>query len=228
VNAFKPVAELITPEPPDWLSEHLWQWSPTIGMSRAVEGRQPTRAEMVSLLKKVRDAAALLQGAVAKPSVCEFLNAGGTIPMDSPFKFQMIVGELQLRAERASKLPNLINDKGKTKPGRGHAQPDGAMSAKTYCALLIAEAWKYFRGAYPAPRNTQAARAADMYWHLTGGKTQSWGAYPLTAWRHQFTQAATAPAERDRGELQRHMKESARWADYLRSGTDFEGGKQSG
>jgi site-specific DNA recombinase len=43
-DEFKAVAELITPNPPDWLTEHLSRWASTILMSQAVELRQPTRA----------------------------------------------------------------------------------------------------------------------------------------------------------------------------------------
>jgi hypothetical protein len=226
IDEFKAVARLITPDPPDWLAEHLMSWAPTIFLSKAAELRQPTRAEMVEILTKVRDAAALLQRALAQPSVCEFLDAGGSEPLDAHFKFRMVVGELQLRADRASKLPNLVDKKGKVKAGRGHAQPDGAISTQTYCALLIAEAWKWFRGEYPAPRNKRAAQAIDLCWQLAGGKREtSWGNNPLTAWRYHLKAAATIPAEQERAELRRHMREHVRQVDLLKSEAAGESGK---
>ena len=85
--------------------------------------------------------------------MCEFLNAAATTPLDAPHKFQIVLGELQIRASRALKLSNLVNSKGKTKAGRGRALPDGAISGQTYCALLIAEIWKRFHGEYPPSSN---------------------------------------------------------------------------
>ena len=169
-DALKPVAELIVPDPPDWLAEHLSRWTTTIYMHQAIERRQPTRAQMVKILAKVRDAADLLRRALGEPSVCEFLNAGASRPLDASYKFQLVLEELHIRAGRALKLPNLIDGKGKVKAGRGRALPDGAISGQTYCALLIAEAWKRFHGEYPASRNRKAAKAVDLYWRLAGGQ----------------------------------------------------------
>ena len=144
-NAFEPVADLIAPDPPDWLPEHLLRWSSTIFISYAVEWRQPTRAEMVKILGEVRDAAAFLQRELGQPSLREFLDVGGSEPLNASTKFQTILAELQVRADRASKLSNLVDDKGRARAGRSRAQPDGAISAQAYCALLVAEAWKWFR-----------------------------------------------------------------------------------
>ena len=225
-DAFKPVAELITPDPPEWLAEHLLRWATTIYMCQAVERRQPTRAQMVKILAKVRDAADLLRRALGEPSVCEFLNAGASTPLDASYKFQIVLGELQIRAGRALKLPNLIDSKGKVKAGRGRALPDGAISGQTYCALLIAEAWKRFHGEYPASRNRKAAKAVDLYWRLAGGQRDiSWGNDPLAAWRYHLKEAESIPAEQDRAEIRRHMLESARFADHLKSEAAREGGK---
>jgi hypothetical protein len=80
---FEPIAKLISPNPPEWLVEHLEGSLPSISMSCAVEMRQPTRAEMLELVISIREAAALLIRALGEPSVCEFLDAGvpGTIQL---------------------------------------------------------------------------------------------------------------------------------------------------
>ena len=178
VENFNEVAKLIAVDPPDWLAEHLRRWSSTILMNHAVELHQPTRRQMGKTLSSVGDAAALLQRALANPSVREFLDAGADCPINSPGKIQMILGEVRSRAEHASALPALVNEKGKTKAGRGPALLDGAISAQAYCALFIAETWKWFSGKYPAPRNRIVAKAIDLYWRLSGGQVQHWGAIP--------------------------------------------------
>lgn len=210
--AFAPIAKLIAPDPPEWLAEHLQRWSPTIFLSRAVEMRQSTRAEMRQMLAQISSAAGLLQRALSEGSVREFLDADPSTPMDSSGKFQMILGELLFRADRAARSPILDSRTGRTKAGRGPALPDGAISAQTYCALLIAETWKWFRGEYPAPRNRQAARAVDLYWQLSGGQKQIWGNDPLSSWRHHFIKAQAIPAEKDRAEYRRHLLEANRAA----------------
>jgi hypothetical protein len=54
VEAFEPVAQLITPKPPTWLKEHLRRWLPMYPY--AVEILQPSRAEMRAILTKVAEA----------------------------------------------------------------------------------------------------------------------------------------------------------------------------
>ncbi|HWA91159.1 MAG TPA: hypothetical protein VG889_14065 [Rhizomicrobium sp.] len=223
---FKPVAEMVAPNPPEWLAEYLHEWAPMFFLDQAVGLRQPTRAQMVKILKKVRDAAALLRRALAESSVCEFLNAGGDRPMDAPFKFQMIVGELQVRADRASKLPVLVDHKGKVKPGAGRAQLGEAIPARIYCAIFIAEAWKWFRGRYPGPRNRRAAQAIDLYWKLAGGRRdRRWGGDPLGAWRSNFEDAAKTPTDKYRAEFRRHMGQHAQFAEMQKLGTEPDDGK---
>ena len=194
-------------------------------MSQAVERRQPTRAEMLAKLKRIRNAAAILRHELGDASVCEFLSEGGSQPLDAAQKFQMIVGELEIRAERASKLPNLVNKKGRTKAGQGRAQPDGAISTQTYCAMFIAEAWKWFRQEYPAPRNRDAAKAIELYWNLVGGQRNTWGGDPLNAWRPHLKEAAKIPPDqKDRAEIRRHLRINAMDADTINSEAAMEDG----
>jgi hypothetical protein len=96
--------------------------------------------------------------------------------------------------------------------------PKAGVSAKTYCALLIAETWLYFNGNYPPTGNKHAAEAADIYWRLSGGERQSWGNDKLTAWRRHFREASgdqSAEIKSSRAEYQRHLRESAHQAQAL-------------
>jgi hypothetical protein len=130
----------------------------------------------------------------------------------------LTLAEIGKRAERASKSPDLMNRKGETKRGRGRALPGGAIPAQGYCALLIAETWKWCVGDYPLPPSMIAAAAAGLYWRLAGGQVQSWGNNPSEAWRHHLKKLATLNAESDRKEYRRHMEESERRAQQIRDG----------
>jgi hypothetical protein len=125
------------------------------------------------------------------------------------------VDDVQARADRASKTPDLVDSKGKAKAGRGRARPSGAISAQTYCAIFIAEVWKFFRGKYPAPRNKEAEEAADLYWKLAGGKRDSWGNDPAGAWRPHLAKADKTPAIQDRAEIRRHLRGAAQQSKLL-------------
>jgi hypothetical protein len=213
IEAFEPIAALIAPNPPDWLAEYFRQWAPTIYLSDAVELRQPTRTEMRKILAEVSEAAGLLQRALAEPSVCEFLDAGGNEPLNAPVKLQILLGEIKLRADRASEQTNLVNEKGKSKPGRGRAQVGEVISTRVFCAILFAEAWNCVWGKFPAPRNPKAAQALELYWELCGCERDSWGDEPQNAWRDHLATAARTRAERERAEFRRHMRELSRHAD---------------
>ncbi|HEY4275994.1 MAG TPA: hypothetical protein VGM68_10950 [Rhizomicrobium sp.] len=206
---YEAVAKLLAPNPPPWLSGYLKRWAPSIFLHHGVEQRQPTRAEMREILIEIVKSAGLLQRAIIEPSVQEFLSGVSTEPLELPVKFQSLLGELKKRADLASQSPILVDHKGKTKGGRNRAFPVEAISAQTYCALLIAEVWKWFRGDYPAPRNRQAQKSAEIYWHLANGPRQGWGNDTLAAWRYHIGNALKTK-EKERTEFRRHLRESER------------------
>lgn len=208
IEEFQPVARLIAPDSPGWLASLLMRWAPTIFLNYTVEKRQPTRAEMKRILNGVHQSAAFLQRALGEPAVREFLDIGDDRPLGSMVKFDEVLSELNRRAANAAKVPALVNSSGKTKAGQGKALPDSAISAQTYCALLIAETWRSFRGEYPPPQNVDAAKATEILWKLSGGDKQTWGNNPLGSWRHHFKKASKLPAEQERAEIRRHLRES--------------------
>jgi|SRR5580698_605993 hypothetical protein len=218
VRKFRPVAQLITPAPPNWLGEHLLTWAHEVAVCLSMEQFQQKRAELTEDLRKIRKAAAFMRQRLDELSVCQFLSASGDEPLDAPYKFQIVLSELEIRAANAVNSPNLVDDKGKVKAGTGRAMPEGTISAHTYCALLIAEAWKKIHGKHPAPRNRNALEATDLYWHLVGGKRPpSWGDDHLMAWRHHLKQATTISNVRDRAEIRRHMDIAAGFEKFLNS-----------
>src|ERR1700761_3342012 len=73
-DALRPVAELIAENAPEWLSEFLFGWQPTLGLSRGVEANQPTRAEVRAALSAVESAAATLVQELSRAPVRELLD----------------------------------------------------------------------------------------------------------------------------------------------------------
>jgi hypothetical protein len=196
---------LITQKPPIWLKEHLRRWLPVYPY--AAEILQPSRAEMRAILTKVAEAASVLKKAL-RSSAIEFLDLGADEPLRAPGNLQAPLLDIRNRAAAASRSPALLDSK-----GRCRAMPKAGISAKTYCALLIAETWLYFNGNYPPPRNKKAEEAADIYWRLAGGERQSGGQDKLIAWRRHFQEALknqSAEMNALRKEHKRHLLESAR------------------
>jgi hypothetical protein len=215
IEAFESVARLITPNPPEWLIEHLRRWLPLFAV--AAEKLQPSRAEVRTRLTEVEAAASLLIGALGNTAIVEFLDRGANQPLPAPGNLQALLVDIRDRAAAASRSPALVDSKGRTKPGRGRALPKAGISAKTYCALLIAETWMYFNDNYPLPRNKRAEEAADIYWRLAGGE-RHWGKDKLIAWRRHFREASgdqSAEIKSSRAEYQRHLRESAHQAQAL-------------
>lgn len=216
LEPYQEIAQTIAEdETPAWLAEHLRRWAPSIFVGRAVEKRQPSRSEMRRCLVKIKDAASLLQRALAEPATREFLEADPFQAIENIGGLDWVLKDLADRADRASRSPALTTKTGKTRAGRGSATPTGAYSAQTYCALLVAEIWKYFRGNYPAPRNRQAAQAADGLWRAAGGERNGWGDDPLNAWRRHFICARAVDDDNMRAEIQRHLDEARRHSKLL-------------
>ena len=212
---FESIAELIAPDPPAWLAEHLCRWAPSVQLDQAVQKHQPSRGAMRTNLAEVKNATEVLLRALGTPAVREFLEPRASGPIPTLGYLQRMLIDLGDRAERGSQSPALVNAEGKTKAGTGRALPEGAISPQAYCALMIAEAWKHFRGDYPGSRNVDAARAAEDFWRLTGCERQSWSDKPLNAWRRHFETAETADQDELRGEYIRHLNKLAAQAAAL-------------
>ena len=185
----------------------------------AAEILQPSRAEMRAILTKVAEAASVLVTALGSSAIVEFLDLGADEPLLAPGNLRAPLLDIRDRAAAASRSPTLVDSKGRTKAGRGRALPKAGISAKTYCALLIAETWLYFRGDYPPPGNKKAKEAANIYWRLAGGEGH-WGE---DTWRRHFREASgdqSAEIKSLRAEYQRHLRESAHQAQALEDPTE--------
>ena len=71
---FQPIAQLVTPNPPEWFREylHFLYWS--VRRISVLGDEQPTRAEMLRTLAEVKTAAEVLMNALGRPVVLEILG----------------------------------------------------------------------------------------------------------------------------------------------------------
>ena len=213
-SCYREIAELLAGhDAPPWLPCCLYEWAVSVELDNRIGERQPTRAEMRELLRRVREAAAFLCRALGESSIRNFLEEEPADPIQYHGLLDRYLRDLAARAVRASNSPTLADEAGKTKAGKGRAATPDALSARTYCALLIVEAWNHFRGGYPGSRNREAARAAEIFWRATGAEeieTED-DRDPLTAWRRHFDKAkAPRGGEHIRQEFRRHLEERAR------------------
>jgi hypothetical protein len=196
---FQPIAQLVTPNPPEWFREylHFLYWS--VRRISVLGDEQPTRAEMLRTLAEVKTAAKVLMNALGRPVVLEIL---GTIRLPKVLYLLAMLRDLHDQARNASQSPILVKMDGRAKPGRGRACAEQTISARTYCALVIAECWKHFNGAYPAPSDRRAAEAAETYWQASIGKKSGIGGIDvLKAWRPHFKIVRLSIADRKRAEI---------------------------
>ena len=208
---FADVARFIAgPEAPTWLVEHFARWSPSLVLDCSVEKMQPTRVVIKERLAEVRDAAPMLQHALRHTPTREFLEIAPSGPIEYRVAFEHMLQDLAGRAERAIASPTLSTADGKTRPGRTKAVPPGASSAKLFCAAQIAEAWAYFHGVDPVPRNQRAAASAHAFWRASGGETKGCGDDPLNGWRYYFKQMQEPFVAALRRECRRHLVEAER------------------
>ena len=225
-SGFADVARLIAgDEAPPWLVETLKRWGPPVAVARGVDLLQPTRSEMKKRLQAVKDAAALIVNALNDGAIREFLDADaqGKIPYHG--QIDHMLRDLVRRGDEGLAL--LAAADGKTKAGRNKAFPPEYFPPKTFCAAIIAEAWSFIRGVEPAPKNRQAAAAADLFWRvlmddlrieptreplerIVAKEAKSWG-NRLNGWRHHFKQARKPAVAKIRQEFRRHLVEDKRW-----------------
>ena len=228
--SFADVARLIAGgHPPPWLVETLKRWGPSVAIARGVDFRQPTRSEMKKRLKAVKDAAALIVNALNDGATREFLDAGapGKIPYHG--QIDRMLRDLVRRGEEGAVL--LAAADGKTKAGRNKAFPPEYFPPKTFCAAIIAEAWSFIHSVEPAPKNREAAAAADLFWRvlmddlrieptkepldrIVAKEAKSWG-NRLNGWRHHFKQAREPAVAKIRQEFRRHLVEDKRWPELV-------------
>jgi hypothetical protein len=222
-SSFADVARKITDddEPPPWLMKAFERWALSLAIDRGIAVKQPTKAKTRKSLQAVKDAAHTLIDALNDGAIRGFLDeAPDEIPYHGPMDHML--RDLARRAGESA--PSLANADGTTKPGRNRAMPRRACHSKSYCAAMIAEAWSFFYGNEPSPKNQDAAAAAQIFWNGSAGimnvepaksafqgvvaqETKSWGSERLNGWRRHFEQAKDPALSKDRAEFRRHLKQ---------------------
>ena len=210
LDPFIDVARLICgDDPPTWLAEQLWRWNRWLYRDRRVEEIRLPRKQMRSTLREIENAALLLTEALAPSLIREFLDASPGGPIVDPERLMRALEDLSDRAFQARNGADLATKSGASKPGPGKARPE-SMSPRTLCAIMIWDAWKHVHKSEPAPKNRQAAEAAEAYWRSAGGERHYAGEEPLAVWRHHFKKAAAPRGEDFRAEWRRHLIEAER------------------
>jgi hypothetical protein len=194
IEHYEIIAGLIVGNPPPWFAEILMRWAPLVLFDALASRLHPSRADMRQRLTAVQEASLRIVQSLRQEERW-FLQADPRGPMTYRSSLITCLTDLASRAERASNLSVLVGEAGTTKAGSGRALPPGGASAQVYCAALVAEAWKYFNGADPAPANKRAQGATDALWvasraqsvlRLNKRRGRSETHEPGARWRHHL------------------------------------------
>jgi hypothetical protein len=184
------IGRLIVPrDTPPWLTDYFVYWATPLASEWSVEQLQLPKAEMKEQLTRVVDAADALNEALSQPVPKAFLERTHGIAIDKKFTgFQDSLQSIRRYAYLAATSSALLDGAGNIRRGRGKTPVPGGLDPKVFCALIVAEAWKFARGAYPGARNSKAAKAALSFWALSADTVVGWK-NGLTAWRQHFENA---------------------------------------
>lgn len=156
---------------------------------RAVETELPSREGLRALLRKLRDAAALIEGELFSPGVRDFTGWSGFHASVSDKDFQGVLGSYVERIEAALRSPGLVGESGTVNRGRGPARAPMRPAPEIFVALMVVEMWRHFRKVDPPPNGAEIAKIAEKLWVLAGGNASTEGGDPLAVWRPRLTQA---------------------------------------
>jgi len=166
---------------PAWLAESLRSWVGSIFLDRHIHQIQPTRAKMRRDLKSILNGELTTDDFWPSDSVVEFLAAFGDASTE----------ELCRRA-----LQSLQTEGNETRRGPGKAIPPKGIAPKTYCALIVSEAWEKLHRRRPRPKSARAGEAAELLWRAAAGDGHFGEEEPVARWRYHFVLADGAEPER--------------------------------
>jgi hypothetical protein len=187
---FEIIARLVVGDiAPAWLTKSLMNRAGSLFLDRHVYQKQPTRAEMRDNLEHI------LKGDVG---IGDFDSSGPVVEFITAF------GEASEKSCRRA-LKSLQTEGGATKPGPRKAIPPTGIAPKTYCALIIAEAWEKFHGIRPRQKSARAGQAAELLWRAARGEANFDGEEPNARWRYHFRLADRAEQRELRMEFRRQL-----------------------
>jgi hypothetical protein len=107
-DGFIEVARLITGEPPRWLAKHLQRWSSSVMLNGAVHSIQPGRAEARLRLRKLSEAAELIERELQDPILDPILEDRKFGPLPVNTSMDAVLREIYRRAELSSSRLDLL------------------------------------------------------------------------------------------------------------------------
>jgi hypothetical protein len=108
-DGFIETARLIAGEAaPSWLTEHLQSWSPSVMLDGLVHAMQLGKAEARSRLRKLSEAAELVERELQDPVLDPILEAEEFGPMPANKSMDAVLREIHRRAELSSSRLNLL------------------------------------------------------------------------------------------------------------------------
>jgi hypothetical protein len=138
--AYKELADILD-QSEGWLAGHFERWANGLAMHRWIVKSQPTRRVMRERITEIKDAALQLKQRLRDNRTVTFLADAGQLQFLDLNALLITLTTIATRADVA--ISSLVDDKGKTKSGRGKALVPGAITPELYCALIIAETWKF-------------------------------------------------------------------------------------
>lgn len=205
------LARLIQPKAtPPWLPEYFLYWANQIGQDWSIRELQPVRTKTKAHLKKIIRASEELSERLSEVATCSFIGRTSGPGFDAELEqLRPALNSLLRRANLASRSSWLSTAAGKTKPGRGKTPVPNTIDPKAFCALVVGEAWRFFREKYPSGKNSKAVDAAMFYWKMLGLRekpSRAWGSNPRGAWRPYFEKAQQPELAEQRKECLRILR----------------------
>lgn len=211
LRIFSDVARLIAPKTtPSWLPDLLAAYGREIAQDRGIQESLPSKASMRSRLLSSKEAAERIISLLNDQITMLFMSTESGIRLQNEVLFELQLKQFVKATELAAASPMIAAAGGKTKRGRGKAVVHTAPLPKSFCALVIAETWRFARGRLPAPRNQEAASVAQAYWLACGGTAKGWGADRRTGWSYYFRDARSGSMRTMRAEVRQQCTEYAR------------------
>lgn len=210
LEQFGCIARLIADDKaPKWLPRLLHSRICDLRQTLALERERPTRRQMRRKLRGLRAAAARMIEEFSSPWIPEFLGADLSEPREGGALVQLFEN-LVYAVDLVGASRALTTEAGFTKAGSGRARSAASLSARTYCAMIIVDTWKFIHGADPLPNSRRAAEAAEAYWRAAGGDPRATGEEPLASWRYHIRLAIEIKTRTMTAEYRRHLVENDR------------------
>jgi hypothetical protein len=210
-QSFAEVARLIAPkDTPSWLPDLLAAYGREIAQDRDILEALPSKAAMRNRLLDSKEAAERIISLLNDQMTIFFMYTESGIRLQNAVQFESQLKQFVKATELAAASPMVAAAGGKTKRGRGKAMVRTAPLPKSFCALVIAETWRFARRRRPAPRNQEAASAAQAYWLACGGTAKGWGADRRTGWSYYFRDARSGSMRMMRADVRQKCTENER------------------